>query len=430
MILVFRPKTVLTVLIAFLLSCGITQTTGGGGTETVNTYAVLSNGTPASGAVVRIIDENGWFDSLQFGTSAVIESTVADKDGRFALRKHDNYATVNVQIDYADQGYFASGKTRAKLENDTLRLDQYASYAGSFHEGASSFSSLFLAGSAYRAALAANGSFNFSKVAPGPYALLGIDKSSSSPAITTCGGITLESGIVKTDTALNGAADRMLLDNFETNVGPTSLGTIFPGKAHWYAVTESGTLSWDNTINAWTWALHSATNPPPLSCQSSIAVTAGIGAAGAGMAMEFSVVLDSNCNSAPYATAGISFRPFVNTGIDLSAMQSFSLKVRGNGVIWVRFESKVLDSISRSISDYTIPITLTSSWQNLQIPIDSLRVLPALQTASQYPWSTESKNIIDVEFEFSRFTNAIGDTLHLYLDDFYLNGVGLDVLKQ
>jgi len=424
----FRPNPIAMILLAFLLSCGINQTAGGGGTETVNTFAVLSNGLPASGAIVRIIDGNAWLDSLKAGASAVIESTVADNNGLIKFHKHDNYNNINVQIDHVEQGAFLSGISRLRLDNDTLRLDKYASYSGSFTTAEPSITRLYLSGSAYQTTVDEKGTFNFSKVASGAYALIGVDKTSSSPTITTCGGTTLEAGATNIDTGLNAVSNRLLIDNFETDVGPTSLGPIFPNVPSWYSVSEAGNLSWDNSIRAWIWALYSAANPPPLSCQSYIAVTKAPGA-NAGTAMEFSAALDTNCTADPYTTAGISFRPFNKSGIDLSAMQSFSLKVHGNGTIWVRFESRVLDSTSKNASDYSFPIVLTSAWQYLQIPIDSLRILPALQSPGQFSWSTESKSVIDIEFEFSRFANPIGDTLHLYLDDIYLNGVGLDVLK-
>jgi hypothetical protein len=72
---------------------------------------------------------------------------------------------------------------------------------------------------------------------------------------------------------------------------------------------------------------------------------------------------------------------------------------------------------------------LTDAWQSLTVPVDSLRILPAIQLPAQHPWTQESRRVVDIEFEFSKNTNRMGDTLHLYLDDFYLNGAGLDNLR-
>ena len=66
-------------VIALLLSCGIAPHTGGSGTETVNTYAVLCDGKPANGAIVSLIDPHSWLDSVSQNASPVLQRTVADE---------------------------------------------------------------------------------------------------------------------------------------------------------------------------------------------------------------------------------------------------------------------------------------------------------------------------------------------------------------
>ena len=110
-------------------------------------------------------------------------------------------------------------------------------------------------------------------------------------------------------------------------------------------------------------------------------------------------------------------------------MTSFSLRARGNGIIWVRFETLILDSVTNHVSNYSYPIQLTDAWQPFTVPVDSLRILPAIQSPAQHPWLQESKSVIDIEFEFSKNVNPMGDTLHLFLDDFYLNGVGIEAVQ-
>jgi hypothetical protein len=212
------------------------------------------------------------------------------------------------------------------------------------------------------------------------------------------------------------------VDNFESGVGACFLEKIFPCVYGWYAVSDQANLEWQASINNWNWLPYSST------CHSYVALAPAPGA-GNGSALEFSAALDSTC-PVPFATAGISF-PRCNTNqIDLSSMAGFFLRVHGNGLIWVRFETRVLDSTTNHVSNYSFPIQLTDTWQSLTVPVDSLRILPAVQTPGQYPWAQESKSVIDIEFEFSKSTNPMGDTLHLFLDDFYLNGVGIDVFKQ
>jgi len=412
------------VIIASLLSCSVTQTTGGGGTETVNTFAMLSNGSPASGAVVRVIDADGWVDSVRAGASAVIETTLADKDGRIALRKQDLDRNVNIQVDHAEQGLFSPYVNTALLENDTLRLEQYASFSGTFDSSVTPLTFMLLAGSAYRAS-ASNEGFIFNKIAPSAFAVIGVGGTSSSQRIVTSGAVTLSPGAISADTGLNASFDRLLVDNFESGVGPCFLEKLFPCVYGWYAVSESGKLEWDKINNYWKWLPFST--QAPLTCHSFISMDPSSGS-GQGSALEFSAALDSTC-SIPYATAGIAFRGCNASGIDLSSMKSFSLHARGNGVIWIRFETLMLDSTTNHVSNYTFPVQLTGVWQSLTVPVDSMRILPAVQSPGQHPWAQESRSVIDIEFEFSKSTNPMNDTLHFFFDDFYLNGVGVDVLR-
>ena len=254
MIRSFRPCAIggATVL-AVLLSCGVPQTTGGGGTETVNTYAVLlSNGTPAVGAVVRILDSKGWVDSIRSGASAIVESTTTDNEGRFALKSRDKDSCVNIQVDHSAQGVFLPGVNLGTFDSDNLRLQPYASYSGTLDSSATPLTHMLLSGSAYRASVA-NGRFVFNNVAPAAFAAIGIDGISSTRRIAISGSITLAPGVPSIDTGLNSSFDRLLVDNFEIGVGPCLLGRLFPCVYGWYAVSDAGKLDWDATSNIWNW---------------------------------------------------------------------------------------------------------------------------------------------------------------------------------
>jgi hypothetical protein len=412
-------------LFSLLLMCGELQTTGGGGTETVNTFALLSNGSPASGAVVRVIDATGWIDSVRAGSSAVIETAVTDKDGRFSLTKGKHDSLVNIQIDHSMQGLFLSCvKTRA-FDGDTVRLQQYASYAGTFAGSSAPVTSVLLSGSAYFSATGTGQGFAFDKVAPGSYLMLGV--AAPSPQVATIDAITVTAGSATADTGLNASFDRLLIDNFECGIGPTSLGLIFPNASSWYAISESGKLEWSKAGDVWTRTSFTTPGNSP-TCHSLISMDPAAGRSG-GSSLMFSTALDNSC-TIYYTAAGISFRPLNPRGIDLSSMTGFSLNVRGNGLLWIRFETRNLDSVTNHLSNYSWPVRLTGTWQSLQVPVDSLRILPAVQSPGLFPWASESHNVIDIEFEFSGYTNAIGDTVHLYLDNFILNGAGIDNLNQ
>ncbi len=172
----FLSKLFLMFLIG-LLSCEhvpLSQGPGTGtGTETINTYALLSDGRPAIGASVRIIDATGWFDSIDIGASPVLQDLIADSLGRFTIAKTNAVKSINVQIDHAEQGLFIPFTTLSNLD-DTLRLQTYASYTGSFRIDDQAPRQVLLSGTIYQTAIGPTNAFNFSKVAPGAYMVLGV----------------------------------------------------------------------------------------------------------------------------------------------------------------------------------------------------------------------------------------------------------------
>ncbi|MBN2189175.1 MAG: hypothetical protein JW699_06960 [Chitinispirillaceae bacterium] len=404
---------------ACVCSCGFGPLAGGSGTETVNTFALLADGSPAKGAIVRVIDPQWWIDSVRVKASPVILRTVVDVNGRFSFTPPDDRLPLNLQIDHSDQGIFLQSITGAKLTGDTLRLRPYATYTGKFPTSAHAITQMFLSGSTYQASIGSDGSFFFNAVAPGAYTLVGLSGAPLPYRIATCGAITLVSGTAVTSTTLNPSFDRLLVDNFESGFGPTSLGGIAP-ELWWYTVSDSGMLAWKRATDTWKWTPYSGHTFTALE-----PVTDERG----GTAVRFSAVLDSSISS-PIATAGVFFKDRNKNGIDLSAMTGCSLRCRGRGTLRVRFESRILDSISLYLSAYSYLIALTGSWQEITIPVDSLRILDPVFFPSQYPWSQESKNVLRFEFEFSVRENAARAALWVDLDDLYFEGVSVDVLQR
>ncbi len=414
------------VLLAFLLSCALQRTSGSGGTETVNTYAVLSDGTPASGAIVRVVDAQGWLDSVRKGASVVIESATADSRGRVALHPREFGNAVNLQADHMSQGAFSPLVNFATLAGDTLRLSPYASYSGRFDSGAKSLSYMLLSGSAYSTQINSQGSFSFDKVAAGAFSVLGVGTAQGASGLATSGAVSLSAGSSVLDTGLNASYARLLIDNFESGIGQTALGLYFPNTSSWYGVCESSNLSWNWNTGAWVENTFTSLGNPA-TCHTFISLGSAPGPF-SGHSMEFSVKFDSTCTT-PYAAAGTSFKVFNGAGVDFSSLTGFSLKIRGNGILWIRLETRNLDSASNQVSDYTYQATLTNAWQSLTVPVDSLQILPAGPSVAQYPWSQESHNVIDLEFQFPLPANSMSDTLHLDVDDIYLNGVGISNVK-
>jgi hypothetical protein len=402
------------------LSCGLNPLAGGSGTETTNSYVALADNTPAEGATICIINPAAWIDSTAVKASPVIYRAVANQSGRFSLDLCDLDMPVNIQIDHMEQGLILQSTTLAQIAGDTLRLEPYASYTGSFSDLSRSITQIYLSGSTYQASLGSNNAFFFNAVAPGSYTLVGISGAPSPYRIATCGALTLSSGISYSDSDLNQEYDRLLVDNFESGIGPTSLGGIAP-QLWWYTVSDSGMLAWKRSTNVWKWY--------PYSNGHTFTSIGPVPDAGGGTALQFTAVL-SNKVSTPIATSGIFLKDVNENGLDLSTMEAITLQTRGNGTVRVRFETKTLDSVYLYVSSYTYLLKLTDTWHERTISVDSLRILDPIIYPHLYPWSRESRNVLRIEFEFSEDENKLGDTLHMEMDNIYLEGVGVEVLTR
>lgn len=405
------------VAVATLVSCGLGPLAGGSGTETVNTYAVLSDGSPAGGAIVSVIDPQWWLDSVKQKASPVVFRAVADEQGRFSLPLAGHTRPYNLQIDHSEQGLLAESIVFSQID-DTISLEPFASYTGAFtadHD----ITQMNLSGSAYMASIGSDGNFFFTRVAPGSYTLVGLSGAPSPYRVAVCGSISLAAGVTSSDDSLNPEYKRLLIDHFENGFGPTALGGIAP-EFWWYTVSDSGMYYWKRSTNTWKWLAYSG--------HSYTAILPVPGQNG-GTALRFVALLDSTV-SAPIATAGIFFKDLNENGLDLSGMAGFSLLARGKGTIRIRFESAGLDTNSRYLSAFSYPLRLTGQWMRYAIPVDSLRILDPVYFPNLYPWSKESKNVLRMEFEFSKYENPLEDTLHFECDDLFLEGVGVEVLQR
>ncbi|MBN1308222.1 MAG: hypothetical protein JXA18_09920 [Chitinispirillaceae bacterium] len=418
------PVTVLSLGIVTIIyfSCGTTVSTGGGtGTETVNTYAMRPDGMPAAGAEAKIIEARFWIDSIQNGASPILRKAIADDNGRIELCFPEHDATVNLQIDHEDGALLLPLPVSVRDHLDTVRLQSHASFSGTFDDSSAPPSRVLLAGTSYQSSVNESGAFIFKEVAPGSYAVLSVNDALPAPAVADGIALTLKEGAVLQQQMLPVDSSRLLIDNFESGIGPTSLGRIIPVFG-WYVLSDSLYYYWHVEKAEWTKGVSSVIGHSPI-CYDSTADGTG------GRALSFSTVLDP-LSSRANALIGITFKPLSNSGIDLSSMSAFSLRASGKGTIRVRFESTGLDSASSLLSHYAYPIRLSNVMQQYTVPVDSLRILEPVSYASRYPWKTESKNILRIEFEFSPNANDRGDSLSCTLDDFYLEGISITSLLE
>ena len=401
--------------------CSSVQSTGGTGTETVNTFARLPDGTPAAGAVARLIDARWWIDSIHHGTSPVIGEGVADGNGHILIVYEGRHPLINLQIDHGSGALVTTLQDdRNCINADTVCLKKPATLAGTFENQSSSGAKVLLAGTAYEAVINQTGSYSFGKIAPGSYAV--VTTGTKGTDVAGNSALTLHSGTVNNDYELDVPADRVLIDNFESGVGPTSLGRIFPVLG-WYVLSDSIYYYWHTGTDKWTRGISAVIGHSPIFHDS--VKTPG------NTAFSVSTILD-RVSPLANSVAGVQFRPLSKTGIDLSSMTGFSLRASGKGIVRVRFESMRLDSASLYLSNYSYPLELVDAdtLTEYTIPVDSLRILEPVETPKLFPWSRESKNIVRIEFEFSTSENDRGDSLYCTLDDLYLEGVSITAFMK
>jgi len=395
---------------AIYISCSSTVS-GGTGTETVNTFAMLPDGSPAAGATLSIVEARCWVDSISQGRSPVIKKIMSDKRGFFEFNLPEDHQNLNIQIDHTDKGLVIALPAGSRLLADTLHLKPYASYSGILDTDSSSAMEVLISGTSYRTTVSDNGEFEFPGVAPGIYSLVVCTPNNTIAGVSPC---NLEPGSVSYGDTIEIANRRLIIDNFECGVGPTSLNSLIPGFA-WYVLSDSLYYLWSN--EEWAWKEKSI-DPIATSWISFDSVPDGNG----GKAFRFSTVLD---RVSMYANAlvGFSFKPVSENGADLSAMTGFSLRASGSGTIRIHFETYYLDSASDMGSHYAYPLELTPTMTEYTIPVDSLRIIEPVSYAANHPWSREAKRVNRIEFVFAYGANNRGDTLTCTFDDFTLEGV-------
>ncbi|MCX7725500.1 MAG: hypothetical protein N2053_01495 [Chitinispirillaceae bacterium] len=389
---------------------------GGSGTETVNAFVFLPDGSPARGANVELIDNKGWIDSIAVGSSPVINKCSTDKKGFFSLEIPTDNSSYNLQIDHQGGGIFIPLPV-ANKEPLKIQLKPYNSLKGSFTNDSTPIE-LFLSGTSYSTKTTESFYFYFPAVASGSYALICKNRNNN---LWIANMFSFENGEKEYYfDKLSAKIDRLLIDNFDAGVGPTSIGKIFSTALGWYVLSDSLYFYWDNGEKEWTQGKSSIIGRSPIWFDS-------ITYESNNKAFTFSTILDT---SSPYANAliGINTKQLTGKGIDLSTLKNFSLRAWGKGNIRVRFESKGLEDYGYVLSFYTYIIKLQKNPTNYLIPVDSLKIIEKGPNPLSFPWEREAKNILRIEFEFSPSDNSKGDTLTLYLDDFYLEGITLSKL--
>lgn len=398
--------------------CSGGDVAGGTGTETTNGGVAVVAGAPAGGALVRLIDTEGWISKTARGESVVLDSTITDSNGRFHF-DNPRAEHYNVQIDHPQGALFVAD---CHLNGDTLRLAQHAVYAGVLTPTSGLLARALLGGSAYRATPATNGVVRFGAVAPGTYPIVALQGTSATAALIFGGArIVGQSGEQYGDT-LSADTAVVPLDGFSTGFGMSELGYLLGG-TWWYYYSDSLSRNFNPNTRQWDFAQinpyggNTVINPELIS-----------GANGNTM-LSATVVL-GNAVAYPVGGIGISLGRAGGEAVNLSSMTAFSFRARGTGTLRLRLESLALDSIDTH-KQYTTTIALPDSWTQFRIIPSMLAIdFPDTVLEETVPWITAGRAIKRIEFEFLFTSNTVGDTLVLQLDNLAFEGVSLSRLRK
>lgn len=387
---------VITTILAFLISSCTSGSnlTGGNSSETTNT-ALTSNGTPAGFAKVKLIDAKNWAYLVSNKLSPVIDSATADKNGKFSFNELPDHL-CNLQIDHDSSGvviksYCQSG--RVSLTTDTIKLEGYAAFQGKcVSNDQISADSVYLAGTAYRESINSNQLFTIKNIAPGDYPVF-IHSNSGPIAITNA--LSFKAGeILKTD-SLAVSFSQLLIDDFNDSNMVSIPGQITGGT--WYCFVDS-----------------------MVGGSSSIVQNIVQGRFASDNAMKAEMVLMPKAEG-PWAGIGVLIGSSSDEW-DFSSLKGITFMAKGKGIFRVSIESAVIDSMN-VWPNFGAVFTVDTVWRQYKIPVDSLVLIENSSAAqSGITWKQVSSRIQNIEFEAST-ANAFGDTLQLWLDDIYIDGI-------
>ena len=382
-----------------LLGCG--DESAGTTTETTNGIVVASgvvarlDGTPAHGALVRLIDDEHWLERVSEGLLPTLDSAFADADGKFELRGKTGRA--NVQADDGDQAALLRLDS-AGGEGLEVKLDTASTLAGSVPREGTSGSRFLLSGTAYAAELA-DGEYGFGKVAKGNYAIVaalgdGEEETLRSVASVGVKAAAQERNFENLDTA------KVMVDDFDDEEDLTTLGRII-GAGWRYHGTDTPSTASRELVSEGAWS-------------------------GRSLRAKFSL---SGRDSLAWGTVGLFFGDY-GESFDLTGLQAVEFRAKGHGLFEFSLFSEALNEDPDNDDHFALDFALDSAdgWRAVRIGVNELRLRADTpdKRPDGYPLADALKKVGAVRFVLRRASgNAPGDYA-LSLDDVVLVGVPLE----
>ena len=401
---IFRARIAALVLAAALSGCG--DRTAGTATETTNgLVAVIGavtrlDGTPARGALVRLIDDERWLERTGAGLSPAIDSVFADSAGRFELRGKTGRA--NVQVDDGDQAALLRGivpeDSAVELE---IALDSAGTLKGSVADRANlADGALFLlSGTAYGVSISDDG-FLFGNVAKGNYALVTAAAAADGETLHSVASVGVKPGETKEKDFDALDAARLMVDDFDDEEDLTTLGRVI-GAGWRYHGTDTPSTASRELVSEGAWS-------------------------GRSLRAKFSLAA---ADTLAWGTVGLFFGDY-GESFDLTGLEAVEFRAKGHGLFEFSLFSEALNEDPDNDDHFAVDFALDSAdgWRAVRIGVDELRLRADTpdKRPDGYPLADALKKVGAVRFVLRRASgNAPGDYA-ISLDDVVLVGVPLE----
>ena len=403
--------------LGLLLWCGcVGQNLAGATSETTNGRlsgkVTLSDGTAAQGGTVRVIEDTAWLSKITYGKSVSVGSAVIDDSGRFSVLVPLT-RTINLQIDCGDEARFLQGAekmfdTNAATAVRDFTLAPHASVTGTATAVDGTAKQVRLAGTAYAAALNADGSYAFPSVAAGAFAIVAQVEQAAGLNVSLVNSIELSAGQQAAGLALRVYPDRVLVDDFSTGFGRTALGRVL-GDGAWYTTSDSIAGGGSN-----------------------VTVSVTLDSSGrSGRCIRAIYALDSSVAD-PWAVCGFDVGTSLSgSAYDFSGLTAVSFVAKGRGTVQVTLLSRIIRQLYRDSAQYCFSVNVPAAWTQITIPVDSLR-LPsnAPDALRNITWQQAAREIQTMDFTVESPYTPGGDTVEFWLDDVAFEGISLEDLKR
>ncbi|KMQ50437.1 hypothetical protein CHISP_2684 [Chitinispirillum alkaliphilum] len=386
---------------------------GSGGTDYPNTRTITGkvqscDGLPLNNGLVYVVEGSEWLTCVYEGKSEIVDSTRTASDGSFVVRVPEHKVS-NLQIMDLEEALLVKDISSYPdyVERFDFKLKPGVDVSGKVQHTSVLSSEIRLSGSSYRTTVGPDGRFLFRNVPEGEYIVLtGADVGGA--AEQTIGAtLIVDSENDLENFRVHSNIDKVLIDNFSMGYGQTHIGRLIGTGGWWFTVTDAG-FGAGSTASVGTVSGESAFS---------------------GKSLKTRIKLDS---SQPHPWGIVGF--FVGRGgpnryYNLEELEAVSFQAKGSGKVKLRLYSKLLESIQDNTEHFSYEIELSQKWTHYRIPIDSFTIEPGSRPNLQgYTLEQALKSVTTISFLADTPANSSGDTVYLWVDEIYLEGIRLGTL--